>query len=454
MRKVHFISIGGSVMHSLAIELKRLNYVVTGSDDVIYEPSKSSLIENDLYPKELGWHESNIKDDLDFVILGMHARSDNPELKLAKHKKIKIYSFPEFVYEYSKNKTRVVIAGSHGKTTIASMVLHVLKNNTINVDYLLGAKIEGLSNSVSLSNENDFIIIEGDEYLSSRIHDTPKFHVYKPNIALISGISWDHVNVFPTFDVYKNQFGVFIDKIVDGGVLIYNDNDLEILDLLKNNQNFIRKIPYSRHNYIAKDNKFFIETDEGILPLKIFGKHNMENLSGAKQVCNLIGLTDDEFYNSILTFKGATNRLQLKEIKLGRSVIIDFAHSPSKLKASIDAVKTNFSGELVGVYELHTFSSFHKKFQIHYRGTMDKCDYPIIFIDRSNPKLKNQDLDEESLKKSFNNLKMKFIFDKDELDNYIMSFEQLNLNLLLMSSGKFGGIDVDRLSKNFCNNVG
>ena len=441
-------------MHSLAIELKRLNYVVTGSDDVIYEPSKSSLIENDLYPKELGWHESNIKDDLDFVILGMHARSDNPELKLAKHKKIKIYSFPEFVYEYSKNKTRVVIAGSHGKTTIASMVLHVLKNNTINVDYLLGAKIEGLSNSVSLSNENDFIIIEGDEYLSSRIHDTPKFHVYKPNIALISGISWDHVNVFPTFDVYKNQFGVFIDKIVDGGVLIYNDNDLEILDLLKNNQNFIRKIPYSRHNYIAKDNKFFIETDEGILPLKIFGKHNMENLSAAKQVCNLIGLTDDEFYNSILTFKGATNRLQLKEIKLGRSVIIDFAHSPSKLKASIDAVKTNFSGELVGVYELHTFSSFHKKFQIHYRGTMDKCDYPIIFIDRSNPKLKNQDLDEESLKKSFNNLKMKFIFDKDELDNYIMSFEQLNLNLLLMSSGKFGGIDVDRLSKNFCNNVG
>ena len=441
-------------MHSLAIELKRLNYVVTGSDDVIYEPSKSSLIENDLYPKELGWHESNIKDDLDFVILGMHARSDNPELKLAKHKKIKIYSFPEFVYEYSKNKTRVVIAGSHGKTTIASMVLHVLKNNTINVDYLLGAKIEGLSNSVSLSNENDFIIIEGDEYLSSRIHDTPKFHVYKPNIALISGISWDHVNVFPTFDVYKNQFGVFIDKIVDGGVLIYNDNDLEILDLLKNNQNFIRKIPYSRHNYIAKDNKFFIETDEGILPLKIFGKHNMENLSGAKQVCNSIGLTDDEFYNSILTFKGATNRLQLKEIKLGRSVIIDFAHSPSKLKASIDAVKTNFSGELVGVYELHTFSSFHKKFQIHYHGTMDKCDYPVIFIDRSNPKLKNQDLDEESLKKSFNNLKMKFIFDKDELDNYIMSFEQLNLTLLLMSSGKFGGIDVDRLSKNFCDNVG
>ena len=454
MRKVHFISIGGSVMHSLAIELKRLNYVVTGSDDVIYEPSKSSLIENDLYPKELGWHESNIKDDLDFVILGMHARSDNPELKLAKHKKIKIYSFPEFVYEYSKNKTRVVIAGSHGKTTIASMVLHVLKNNTINVDYLLGAKIEGLSNSVSLSNENDFIIIEGDEYLSSRIHDTPKFHVYKPNIALISGISWDHVNVFPTFDIYKNQFGVFIDKIVNGGVLIYNDNDLEILDLLNNNQNFIRKIPYSRHNYIAKDNKFFIETDEGILPLKVFGKHNMENLSAAKQVCNLIGLTDDEFYNSILTFKGATNRLQLKEIKLGRSVIIDFAHSPSKLKASIDAVKTNFSGELVGVYELHTFSSFHKKFQIHYRGTMDNCDYPVIFIDRSNPKLKNQDLDEESLKKSFNNFKMKFIFDKDELDNYIMSFEQLNLILLLMSSGKFGGIDVDRLSKNFCDNVG
>lgn len=441
-------------MHSLAIELKRLNYIVTGSDDVIYEPSKSSLIENDLYPNKLGWHESKIKDDLDFIILGMHAKSNNPELNLAKQKKIKIYSFPEFIYEYSKNKTRVVVAGSHGKTTIASMVLHVLKDNAIKVDYILGAKIEGLSNSVRLSDENDFIIIEGDEYLSSRIHNTPKFHVYKPNIALISGISWDHINVFPTFDIYKNQFSVFIDKIVNGGILIYNDNDLEILDLLKNNQNFIRKIPYSRHNYMVKDNKFFIETDEGLLPLKIFGKHNMENLSAAKQVCNLIGLTDNDFYNSITTFNGATNRLQLIETKLGRSVIKDFAHSPSKLKASIDAVKTNFNGELVGIYELHTFSSFDKKFQIHYQGSMDLCDYPVIFIDKSNPKLKNIDLDEESLKKSFKNQKMKFIYDKEELDGYVKSLDQDNLNLLLMSSGKFGGIDVEQLSLNFCNNVG
>ena len=334
------------------------------------------------------------------------------------------------------------------------MVLHVLKDNAIKVDYILGAKIEGLSNSVRLSDENDFIIIEGDEYLSSRIHNTPKFHVYKPNIALISGISWDHINVFPTFDIYKNQFSVFIDKIVNGGILIYNDNDLEILDLLKNNQNFIRKIPYSRHNYMVKDNKFFIETDEGLLPLKIFGKHNMENLSAAKQVCNLIGLTDNDFYNSITTFNGATNRLQLIETKLGRSVIKDFAHSPSKLKASIDAVKTNFNGELVGIYELHTFSSFDKKFQIHYQGSMDLCDYPVIFIDKSNPKLKNIDLDEESLKKSFKNQKMKFIYDKEELDGYVKSLDQDNLNLLLMSSGKFGGIDVEQLSLNFCNNVG
>ena len=441
-------------MHCLAIELKRLDFIVSGSDDVIYEPSKSSLIENDLFPNKLGWYESNIRDDLDFIILGMHAKSDNPELKLAKQKKIKIYSFPEFVYEYSKNKTRVVIAGSHGKTTITSMVLHVLKDNVIKVDYLLGAKIEGLSNSVGLSDENDFIIIEGDEYLSSRIHNTPKFHLYKPNIALISGISWDHINVFPTFDIYKNQFRIFIDKIVDGGVLIYNDNDLEILDLLKINENYIRKIPYSRHNYIAKNNKFFIETDEGVLPLKIFGKHNMENLSAAKQVCNLIGLNDEKFYNSISTFQGASNRLQLTETKFGRSVIKDFAHSPSKLKASIDAVKTNFHGELVGVYELHTFSSFDKKFQIHYQGTMDLCDYPVIFIDRSNPKLKNRDLDEESLKKSFKNHNIKFVYDNDELENYIMSLDQQNLNLLLMSSGKFGGIDIDQLSKNFCNNVG
>ena len=453
MKKVHFISVGGSVMHSLAIELKRLGFIVTGSDDAIYEPSKSSLIENDLFPQKLGWYEENIKEDLDFIVLGMHAKSDNLELKVAKQKKIKIYSFPEFIYEYSKNKTRVVIAGSHGKTTITSMILHVLNDNAIKVDYLLGAKIEGFSNSVSLSDENDFIIIEGDEYLSSRIHNTPKFHVYQPNIALISGISWDHINVFPTFDIYKNQFKIFIDKIINGGVLIYNDEDVEILSLLKTNENYIRKIPYSRPNFTVKNNKFFIETDEGLLPLKIFGKHNMENLSGAKQVCNLIGLTDDEFYNSITTFSGASNRLQVIETKFGRSTIRDFAHSPSKLKASVNAVKTNFDGELVGVYELHTFSSFDEKFQIHYRGSMDLCDYPIIFIDKLNPKFTNIDFDEESLRKSFNNQKVKFIYGKDELNNYIMSLGQQNLNLLLMSSGKFGGLDVAQLSKNFCNNA-
>ena len=453
MKRVHFISIGGSVMHSLAIELKRIGFSVTGSDDVIYEPSKSSLINNDLYPEKLGWYESKITDDLDFVILGMHAKSDNSELKLAKHKKIKIYSFPEFIFEYSKNKTRVVIAGSHGKTTISSMILHVLKDNSKRADYVLGAKIEGLSNSVSLSQKNEFIVIEGDEYLSSRINNVPKFHVYQPNIALISGISWDHINVFPTFNIYKNQFKVFIDKIVNGGVLIYNNKDLEILSLLDGNQNYIRKIPYTEHNFLIRDGRFFIETDEGLLPLKIFGKHNMENLSAAKQVCNLIGLTDDQFYNSITSFKGASNRLEIVQTNSTRTVIKDFAHSPSKLNASIDAVKSNFKVDLLAVYELHTFSSLDEKFLNEYEGCFDSCDYPVIFIDKLNPKLKNRRFDEESLKKSFKNDRIVFKYDKDELNDYLLNFKEPKICLLLMSSGKFGGLDIGLIGKNFCSHV-
>ena len=453
MKRVHFISIGGSVMHSLAIELKRIGFSVTGSDDVIYEPSKSSLINNDLYPEKLGWYESKITDDLDFVILGMHAKSDNSELKLAKHKKIKIYSFPEFIFEYSKNKTRVVIAGSHGKTTISSMILHVLKDNSKRADYVLGAKIEGLSNSVSLSQKNEFIVIEGDEYLSSRINNVPKFHVYQPNIALISGISWDHINVFPTFNIYKNQFKIFIDKIVNGGVLIYNNKDLDILSLLDGNQNYIRKIPYTEHNFLIRDGRFFIETDEGLLPLKIFGKHNMENLSAAKQVCNLIGLTDDQFYNSITSFKGASNRLEIVQTSSTRTVIKDFAHSPSKLIASIDAVKSNFKVDLLAVYELHTFSSLDEKFLNEYEGGLDSCDYPVIFIDKLNPKLKNRRFDEESLKKSFKNDRIVFKYDKDELNDYLLNFKEPKICLLLMSSGKFGGLDIGLIGKNFCSHV-
>ncbi len=453
MKRVHFISVGGSVMHSLAIELKRIGFTVTGSDDTIYEPSKSSLIKNNLYPNKLGWYESNITDDLDFVILGMHAKSDNSELKLAKHKKIKIYSFPEFIFEYSKNKTRVVIAGSHGKTTISSMILHVLKDNSKRADYVLGAKIEGLSNSVSLSQKNEFIIIEGDEYLSSKVHNVPKFHVYQPNIALISGISWDHINVFPTFNIYKNQFKIFIDKIVNGGVLIYNNKDLEILSLLDGNQNYIRKIPYTEHNFLIRDGSFFIETDEGLLPLKIFGKHNMENLSAAKQVCNLIGLSDDQFYDSITSFKGARNRLEIVETNSTRTMIKDFAHSPSKLKASIDAVKSNFKFELLAVYELHTFSSFDEKFLNEYEGGFDSCDYPVIFIDMLNPKLKNRRFDEESLKKSFKNERIVFKYHKDELNDYILSFNEQKICLLLMSSGKFGGLDISLMGKNFCSHA-
>ena len=390
-------------MHSLAIELKRRGFDVTGSDDAIYEPSKSSLLDNNLLPKKLGWCEKNIKDELDFVILGMHAKSDNIELKIALEKKIKVYSLPQFIYEHSKNKTRVVIGGSHGKTTITSMILHVLEKNNFKTDYILGAKIKGFTNSVHLSEDNEFIIIEGDEYLSSRIHDVPKFHVYKPNIALISGISWDHINVFPTFKTYVDQFKIFINKIINGGVLVYNENDENILNILDSNENFIRKIPYSLHPHISNNNKFFIDSDEGLLPIKFFGKHNMENLSAAKKICNLIGLTDDQF-----------------------------------------------EGKLSAVFELHTFSSFDEDFQKEYRSAFDECDHPIIFFDSNNEKLKDKIINEKNLIDSFSDKRIVFAYDPNQLRDYLLKFDDNNVNLLLMSSGKFGGIDIDMLAKNFC----
>ncbi len=437
-------------MHSLAIELKRRGFDVTGSDDAIYEPSKSSLLDNNLLPKKLGWCEKNIKDELDFVILGMHAKSDNIELKIALEKKIKVYSFPQFIYEHSKNKTRVVIGGSHGKTTITSMILHVLEKNNFKTDYILGAKVKGFTNSVHLSEDNEFIIIEGDEYLSSRIHDVPKFHIYKPNIALISGISWDHINVFPTFKTYVDQFKIFINKIINGGVLVYNENDENILNILDSNENFIRKIPYCLHPHISNNNKFFIDSDEGLLPIKFFGKHNMENLSAAKKICNLIGLTDDQFYSSIVSFEGAGNRLELVEQKNERCVIKDFAHSPSKLIASINAVKSNFEGKLIAVFELHTFSSFDEDFQKEYRSAFDECDHPIVFFDSNNEKLKDKIIDEKNLIDSFSDKRIVFAYDPNQLRDYLLKFDDNNVNLLLMSSGKFGGIDIDMLAKNFC----
>ena len=447
--KVHFISIGGSVMHSLAISLVKSGYQIAGSDDKIYDPSLTRLKKHDILPNELGWFPEKISNDLVFVILGMHAKNNNPELLRAQELNLNIVSYPEFIYNFSKNKTRIVIGGSHGKTTITSMILHVLNDNNFSIDYVLGAQLQGFDNTVSLSTQNEFILIEGDEYLSSPVDLTPKFHKYKANIALISGISWDHINVFDNPEFYAKQFDLFIDSIVDGGVLIFNEFDSLLSDIVKDNNSYIRKIEYNLPEHSVSNNNVFINTSEGNIPLQVFGEHNLSNIEAAKKICSLLGVLDDDFYNSISTFKGASKRLEIIYKGLNNLLIRDFAHSPSKLKASVNAVRGTFSNKfLIAVFELHTFSSLDPKFIQQYSGCLDNCDLPIIFLDNNNKKIQNSEsINDEVISSAFNIKNLIIIKSNIDLFNYLTSLKYDNACLLLMSSGNFGLLDLDDIKK-------
>ena len=445
--KVHFISIGGSAMHNLAIALKLKGYNVTGSDDKIFEPSSSRLQKYGLMPDKFGWDKSRISNNIDFIILGMHAKIDNPELLEAQKKNIKIYSYPEFIYESSKEKTRIVISGSHGKTSITSIILHVLKKCEIEVDYLVGAQLSGFETMVNLTDQNEFIVIEGDEYLSSAIDDRPKFHVYQPNIALISGISWDHINVFPSEQVYYIQFKKFVETITDGGVLIYNELDKNVKEIVDSTQKSIKKLAYSFPKYNIEDGKTFLNTDEGKLPIEIFGKHNLSNLSGAKLVCQMIGIQEQNFNESLMSFKGADKRLEPILNLSDRIIFKDFAHSPSKVAATTDAIKHQFSDrKLIAVLELHTYSSLNKKFIAQYKNSLKKADLKVLFYDPdviSQKKLDN--LDDEFLKLAFNENDLQIFIDSNELKEFLFKQDYRNTNLVFMSSGNFASIDLKEL---------
>jgi UDP-N-acetylmuramate: L-alanyl-gamma-D-glutamyl-meso-diaminopimelate ligase len=344
---IHFISIGGSAMHNLALALLEKGDTITGSDDAIFEPSKSRLEAKGILPKEMGWFPNKITKDIDIVILGMHAKADNPELVKAQELGLKIFSYPEYLYEHAKNKTRVVIGGSHGKTTITSMILHVLNYHNINVDYMVGAQLDGFDRMVHLTKENEFMIIEGDEYLSSPIDRRPKFHLYKANIALLSGIAWDHINVFPTFENYVEQFEIFIDTMVNGGIMVYNEEDEIVKRVVEEATKSIKKFPYKTPKYSIVNGNTLLDTEEGEVPLEIFGQHNLQNLEGAKNICLHIGVGDEDFYEAISSFKGANKRLE-KLIETDNTVIFkDFAHSPSKVKATSDAVKEQYGDRRV-----------------------------------------------------------------------------------------------------------
>ena len=437
-------------MHNLAIALKLKGYNVSGSDDKIFEPSSSRLQKYGLMPDKIGWDKSRISNNIDFIILGMHAKIDNPELLEAQKKNIKIYSYPEFIYESSKEKTRIVISGSHGKTSITSIILHVLKKCEIEVDYLVGAQLSGFETMVNLTDQNEFIVIEGDEYLSSPIDLTPKFHKYKANIALISGISWDHINVFNSVEFYAKQFDIFLNTIVDGGVLVYNELDSLLTDIVKNNDSYIRKIEYNLPEYFLSNDNVFINSNEGNIPLKVFGEHNLSNIEAAKKICSLLGVLDDDFYNSISTFNGASNRLEIIYKGSNNLLIRDFAHSPSKLKASVNAARETFSNKfLIAVFELHTFSSLDPKFIQQYSGCLDNCDLPIVFYDKKNKKINSSEsLNNRLISSAFNIKNLIIISESFDLFNYLISLRYNNSCLLLMSSGNFDSLNINGI-KNY-----
>jgi UDP-N-acetylmuramate: L-alanyl-gamma-D-glutamyl-meso-diaminopimelate ligase len=447
--RIHFIAIGGSAMHNMAIALHKKGFKVTGSDDVLFEPSVSRLSKYGLFPEKEGWYPERITPDIDAVILGMHARADNPELLQAQELGLKIYSYPEYIYEHSKNKLRVVIGGSHGKTTITSMILHVLKNTGKDFDYLVGAQLEGFDTMVRLTDEAPVIVIEGDEYLSSAIDRRPKFHLYKANIGVISGIAWDHINVFPTFDNYVEQFKLFIDTIQPGGKLIYSETDAVLNDLVKSDDSEIEKFPYSLPAYNIKYGITNIIEGEKEYALQVFGEHNLLNMEAARIVCENLGIKTENFYTQMSSFKGAARRLELVGKNENSEFFKDFAHSPSKLTATIHAVKTQFPDrKLIACIELHTFSSLNKDFLSQYAHTMDEADIALVFIDKKTFEQKKMaPYAAETVKDAFARGDLIFYNDPAELQKRLENIVMKDTNLLMMSSGNFGGINLPGLAE-------
>lgn len=448
-KKVHLVAIGGSAMHNMALDLHEKGFTVSGSDDEINEPSKSRLQKAGLLPSQIGWFPEKLTADIDAVILGMHARADNPELLRAKELGLTIYSYPEYIYEATKNKIRIVVGGSHGKTTITAMILHVMSACKIETDFLVGAQLEGFNTMVSLTNTSKYAVIEGDEYLASPIDRRPKFHLYKPNIAILSGIAWDHINVFPTFEIYVDQFKQFIELIEPEGHLMYCAEDKVLQKVCEETKgNSISKTPYSVPNNVIENGVTYLVTHGKKIPLQIFGDHNLMNLNGARLVCNTIGINDEQFYNAIQSFKGAAKRLELVYKNDSFNFYKDFAHSPSKLKATTNAVKQQFTNrKVIACMELHTFSSLNQEFLNEYDGAMNLADEAIVYFNPhtiAHKKLK--EITPEQVHKAFNRKDLKVFTKSEDVTDYLRSQHWNNKVLLMMSSGNFDGVDFKELA--------
>ena len=447
--KIHFIAIGGSAMHNLAIALKLKGFSITGSDDAINDPSRSRLKKYNLLPQKEGWFSDKITSDIDAVVLGMHAKDDNPELLKAREIGLKIYSYPEFIFNQSKDKIRIVIGGSHGKTSITSLVLHVLSTLNIESDYMVGAQLDGFEVMVKLTDTSKYIVLEGDEYLSSALDLRPKFHLYKPHIALISGIAWDHINVFKTFENYLKQFEIFINSIEKNGTLVYNELDPELKKLVSSNKSNLNYIPYSIPKHKIIDGISFIDFNNELYRLKIFGDHNLQNISGALNICKALGVESEDFYKAITSFNGASNRLELVYKSSDTIIFKDFAHSPSKVKATTEAVRKQFPNrKLISFFELHTYSSLNPLFLEKYRDTLKHSDECYIYYSEKNMKIKRlEPIDSELIIKSFNHNSLNVIDNYEKLNQIIYNLDLSNSVLLMMSSGKFGGLDFNKIKK-------
>ena len=446
--RIHFIAIGGSAMHNLAIALKQAGHIISGSDDEIFEPSKSRLQHFDLFPGQMGWHPESISHNLDAVILGMHAKADNPELLQAQQMGVQVFSYPEFLARHAQHKQRIVIGGSHGKTTITSMVMHVMKQLRFDFDYLVGSKIKNFDVMVRLNEEAPTMIFEGDEYLSSPIDLRPKFHWYKPHIALISGIAWDHMNVFPTFENYLDQFNLFIRGIEPNGVLIYSSDDEQLVELVKNNP-AVNSIGYGVHPHVVKEGVTRLLTDNGEVAIGLFGRHNLQNLNGARLICQQVGISDRDFYNAIGSFEGAANRLEKVLEEKGMIYFKDFAHAPSKLKATIQAVRNQYPDrKLLACFELHTYSSLNKSFLSEYIHTLDLADMSCVYFNPHALTLKKLPmLMKRDVLSAFGRDDLHVFDQSSDVVDWIRKNKSENTVILMMSSGNFDGINHMELAK-------
>ncbi len=441
--RIHFIAVGGAIMHNLAIALHKQGHIITGSDDEIFDPARSNLEKYGLLPDVEGWKAERINADLDIIILGMHARPDNPELERGRSLGIKIYSFPEFMYEQTRNKKRIVIGGSHGKTTTTAMIMHVLKDLDIPHDYLVGSSLEGYETMVGFSDDSKVAIFEGDEYLTSPLDPRPKFHLYKPHLALVTGVAWDHVNVFPTWDFYKKQFEIFAGMIEEGGSFIYFDGDEVLRDISSKLREDIEAVPYNCVKAEISEGQTYI-IEEGRTMIPFFGKHNLQNMAGAWEVCKRLNISKLDFLSAIQSFTGAGKRLEKIYSDDSKIVFRDFAHAPSKVRATVQAVKEQYPDKkLYACLELHTFSSLNKEFLPQYSGAMDKADEAVVFFNPDVVKHKKlPEITSADIMQSFNREDLKVYSDAKDLQSWVSGVNTKEGIVLMMSSGNFGGVEI------------